>query len=455
MKKIIAMFAFAVMALGWVSCSDDDNDDYRVYAVEILLATPEIGGDSSFDMSGIEVVAKSSAGTETAMTTDENGKVTFNLPEDSYSFSASYMQTVDGVTYPVNYVSSYTVTARDYSGTAFSVTMNAVVSQGTSQIIIKEVYAGGCQKEDGSGVYQFDKYMIIYNNSPYEADIKNFCVGMVGPYTAHATANNYVDGKLNYADAGYTPSIAAYWYLPKNLVLAPYASATIVLNAAINHTKTYNNSVDLSEADYVTYDPEPFNGKMNTSYYPTPSEKISSENYFKACWYGVGTAWAVGKVSPGMFIFSTGDEDPAAWGQSEENRYYSPGKEGNAIYACAKIPNEWIFDAVEIWGAAFADKSLTRYSASVDAGYICMTNDLGYSIYRNVDKSATEALAENEGLLVYNYSLGTTYYDDSYSTDPSGIDAEASIKNGAHIIYKDTNNSTNDFHQRAKASLKD
>lgn len=50
--------------------------------------------------------------------------------------------------------------------------------------------------------------------------------------------------------------------------------------------------------------------------------------------------------------------------------------------------------------------------------------------------------------------LGTTDYKGAQSTDPSGIDAEASIRNGAHIVYSDTNNSSNDFHQRAKASLK-
>lgn len=83
-----------------------------------------------------------------------------------------------------------------------------------------------------------------------------------------------------------------------------------------------------------------------------------------------------------------------------------------------------------------------------------MTNKQGYSIYRNVDKEATEALAENEGKLVYGYSLGTTDYQGATSTDPSTIDAEASMAAGAHIIFKDTNNSTNDFHQRAKASLK-
>ena len=70
-------------------------------------------------------------------------------------------------------------------------------------------------------------------------------------------------------------------------------------------------------------------------------------------------------------------------------------------------------------------------------------------LYRNVDKAATEALPENEGKLVYQYALGV----DS-STDPSGIDAEASMKNGAHIIFQDTNNSTADFHERQKCSLR-
>ena len=76
----------------------------------------------------------------------------------------------------------------------------------------------------------------------------------------------------------------------------------------------------------------------------------------------------------------------------------------------------------------------------------------GYSLYRNVDKEATEALPENAGKLVYNYALGTQDVDGS--TDPSGIDAEASIAAGAHIIYLQTNDSSKDFHQRKLASLK-
>ena len=86
---------------------------------------------------------------------------------------------------------------------------------------------------------------------------------------------------------------------------------------------------------------------------------------------------------------------------------------------------------------------MKRLTADIDAGYVSLTNQLGHTLYRNVDKAATEALSENSGKLVTGYSA-----------DPSGIDAEASIKRGAHIIYKDTNNSSDDFHEREKCSLR-
>ena len=112
------------------------------------------------------------------------------------------------------------------------------------------------------------------------------------------------------------------------------------------------------------------------------------------------------------------------------------------------MPVEWIIDGVEVFRSGY-DNNQKRLLASVDAGSVTLTGRLGYSVYRNVDKEATEALFENEGLLVYNYAGGT-----DGSTDPSGIDAEASIVAGAHIVYKDTNNASNDFHQRARASLR-
>jgi hypothetical protein len=115
-----------------------------------------------------------------------------------------------------------------------------------------------------------------------------------------------------------------------------------------------------------------------------------------------------------------------------------------------KVPTDWLLDGIEVYKEDQIADCKKRLTAAVDVGYIPFTNNQGHTLYRNVDKAATEAILGNAGKLVYNYSLG---WEDS--TDPSGIDAEASIKNGAHIIYKDTNNSTNDFHQRSRASLRD
>ena len=66
-----------------------------------------------------------------------------------------------------------------------------------------------------------------------------------------------------------------------------------------------------------------------------------------------------------------------------------------------------------------------------------------------MDEEWTLELPENQGRLVYGYALGT-----DGSTDPSGIDAEASMAKGAHIIYQDTNNASEDFHERQKCSLR-
>lgn len=454
MKKIFTLFVLATMTIGMVACADDDNvDDYRTYAVTLQLLAPKQIPDA--DMSNIEVTALGSTGTSLVAATDMNGIAAFELPLDRYTFTASKTLAEEGVVYAVNYSMEVTVTAQDFTvQDVLALKADAAVSQGSQQLMIKEFYFGGCQKDDGSGNYHFDKYVVIYNNSPVEARLANFGLGMCNPANAHATNYNVDEsGTLVYANEDYTPSWQGVVYLPKEFVLAPYTSTTIVLNGAINHTTTYSNSVDLSNADYVFYHVDGFDRAMHTSYHPVPSETIPTDNYFKIAFVAQGSSWAVSNNSPAFFIFSSGDTDIYEYGMSAANTFYCPGKEGNKVYACVKVKNEWILDAVEVWRADQLDKSKVRFASTVNTGYVIFTNAQGYSIYRNVNKKATEALAENEGKLVYNYGLGTDSNGTS-STDPSGIDAEASMANGAHIIFQDTNNSGNDFHQRAKASLK-
>ena len=54
--------------------------------------------------------------------------------------------------------------------------------------------------------------------------------------------------------------------------------------------------------------------------------------------------------------------------------------------------------------------------------------------------------------------LDIDYFDKQLlleASKASGINAEASIRNGAHIIYQDNNNSSEDFHERQKCSLRE
>ena len=140
--------------------------------------------------------------------------------------------------------------------------------------------------------------------------------------------------------------------------------------------------------------------------------------------------------------------DPSTWAENADNTWYDGGTVSAAMI-CLKVPTEWILDGVEVYAAGKMDDNKKRLTAEVDGGYVKLTNYLGHAVYRNVDKEATEALAENAGKLVYGYTLGA-----DGDTDPSGIDAEASMKNGAHIVYLDNNNSSLDFHERQKCSLR-
>ncbi len=327
-----------------------------------------------------------------------------------------------------------------------------LADQNADQIIIKEIYCGGCPMLHATAdkdVFHFDSSFILYNNCPQKAVLNNLCFGEAQPANAHATNDWYtLEGKLIYEDRGYIPVWHGLWYLTEPLEIAPYSQVVINVYGAIDNTQTEPNSINYANpAYYCMYDPE--SGYTHTSYYPTPSDKIPASHYLKAVEIGLGSGWGFSISSPALVMFQT-PTAPAEFAANADNMVY-PGGLVSQTYACFKVPRENIIDGVEVFSVQYKEKgtSKKRLTADIDGGYVWLTWGKGHTLYRNVDKEATEALPENNGKLVYNYALGV---DDS--TDPSGIDAEASIKNGAHIIYMDTNNSSVDFHERQKSSLR-
>lgn len=432
MKKILlAIAAFAVLA---VSCTKTPE----ITTADIKVALEFEG--AAFASPGITITVKDMAsGTSYEEITDEAGEAAFTLTAGLYEASAQYKTSAEGIMSVFNGINSSIIVTAGKEET-FSLELK---KSETSQIVIKEYYFGGCTKSDGK-TFATDAYVILYNNSDIEADASDICFAFVNPFNSNTTSKYLVDGKLSYEDQGWLPSGYAVWWFQTTVTIAPWSQILVAIKGGTDNTATVPESVDLSGADYYMYDPE--SGFSLASNYPAPPASMPVDHYLKTYEYGMGTAWPMSQLSPAFYIFRMNGAE--AFAKNTDNYDYTE----NAKLPCLKVPVSSVVDGIEVFNATTSANNNKRLVPSIDAGYLNFISKMGYTAYRNVDKEATEALPENEGKLVYGYTGGTT--DVEGSTDPSDIDAEASIANGAHIVYKDTNNSTVDFHQRKVASIK-
>ena len=414
-------------------------------AVDVSVAI-SFGGES-LQRAGASVYLADIAGVMTfESVTDAGGVATFSVRPGVYTASCTYRTVEDGKRVAYNGTAS-NITVGESGETGYSVDVSRSESQ---QIIIKELYCGGCAKDDGTGSYTDDSYVVLYNNSELEADASDIQFGILAPYNAHA-GNRYVqsDGTLLYENDSWIPAAnAIWWFTSDGVKIPPYSSITVVFFGAVDHTGTYSASVDLSSPDNYVMSNSGIAQFFNAKY--VIADGIPTSHYLTCSPFSLGNCWVLSNNSPAFFIARATREEGLRWSTNAAEYDHTQG--ASASSNVVKYPKSNVVDAVEIWSAANAEKSQSRFPAELNTGSVLMTNYKGYAIYRNVDREATEALPENDGLLVYGYSGGTL--DSGGSTDPSGIDAEASIAAGAHIIYSDTNNSPSDFHQRAVASLK-
>ena len=431
------------------SCIKDEPLSYESFDIPVQMQNPVTGEG----MSGIQVVMSTTLGNAWQATTDDAGWAHFTLPAGIYDLSASGLFTdTEGQEYVMN-CSSSNIKVNAAAPIVGQGLVLSMVASRRGNLIIKELYQGGCQKDDGSGAYYYDKYVILYNNGQLPITIHQLGLGMAPPYNAQASNANYnADGQLNYADEGFIPAIQAIWHFNDSLHLEGGEEIVIALNGAVDHTVSYSQSVNLGKPEYYcTYDPLTF---TNTTYYPVPSEQIPTSHYLTADLYGQGNAWPLSQVCPAFYIFSVPDNiDIDAYANDADNIWYH-NHVVSASGACIRIPTEWILDGVEVYTTT-STKNAKRLTDEVDAGAVYLTNTFGYSLHRNVDVAATKAIPGNEERLVYGLNETPDTSQGVVPADPSGIHAEASARQGAFIIYQDTNNSSNDFFERYQASLRD
>ena len=286
-----------------------------------------------------------------------------------------------------------------------------------SPLIIKEIYCGGCTKLPFEGTYAVDKYIVLHNNSAETYYLDGLCIGVIEPYNSTA-ANVWIErdettGETVFPD--FLPIGECIWQFSGNgsdFPIEKGEDVVVAINGAINHTAQYPNSVNLENADFVCYAPV-FYG--NTTYHPAPSDKIPTSHYLNVVVkVGPANGYPFSQTSPGVILFRAQECTIQEFVAREGVIVQKPG---STIISVVKIPRAWAIDAVEVFDGT-SSQNRKRFASSLDAGYVYLSNTyLGHSLMRHYDEQAS---------------------------------AEAGF-----AIYVDTNNSTNDFYERDKASLKD
>lgn len=434
MKKFLALAAFAALVFGVSSCKDKEEP---VYKINVQL----VNEGQNYAIENVKVSLTDGAALYESFT-DSLGVATFKVIAGSYTATTNFSDNM--------VIYNGTNDAVLVNAKALDFTLSLVKSKG-SQIIIKEAYFGGCFDEATETKYAKDAYMIIYNNSQFEADATDLIFSLVGPARA-VSASKYYSGEpatLTYENLGWIPAHGGFFWFSNEMKMAPYSQIVVVLFNATDHTNVETGglacSVDLSKPEYYWMNGTDVKGYGDPKY--IVSDNISKAHYLDGAKINGMKSWGLDITQPAIFIGKMNREDAAALAANTADYDITLGPA--TMLGCAKFPQDNVLDGIEVFQTGSENLSYSRFPASINTGYVSMTGYLGHSLYRNVNQEATEALAENDGKLVYNYDGAV-----DKELDICKIDAEKSIANGAHIIYSDTNNSGLDFHERAVASLK-
>ena len=154
MKKYFYLFVCMMFSL--ISCDDDDK----------LIPTYPVSFQVSYEddaimqeLEGLEINLTSNTGATFLATTDSVGKAVFVLPVGIYEASVTTSKPSEGYLYHFNGLKSGITVSDTWNSS--QITEIKIVTSRSGQVVIKELYNGGCQKDDGSGKYIDDSYFIL------------------------------------------------------------------------------------------------------------------------------------------------------------------------------------------------------------------------------------------------------------------------------------------------------
>ena len=400
MKKILILLAALPLLLS--SCMDLTGEnpyeaDLQMFSFRLALPAPYSGRD----LTGVEVVVTNvnDNSSYTALC-DASGSVSLRLPSGLYMVSVS--ADIDGLHF--NASKSGIV----LSGGEVPVELPLKESR-SGDIVIKEIYCGGCMKLPQEGTYQSDSYIILHNNTDHTVYLDSLCFGTLDPYNSNSAT-------VWEEDIEFSPVIQAVWQFPGDGKSFPHEKgqdAILSIMGAIDHTAQYPLSVNLNRSDvFACYSPTYF---PNTSYHPAPGDKVQRDRYMNVVIKtGQSNAYTFSINSPAVVIFRAEGQTIQEFVSGSDNVIYKPGSSKDKVVC---VPNEWVIDGVEVFnGQSSANKK--RMNSSIDASYVTLSNvHEGRTLMRKVNESRSAELG--------------------------------------YEVLMDTNNSGNDFYERESQSIKE
>ena len=394
MKEI--KYIYFLLGLLLFSCSDYEIPE--TYDVAIHVTYPgqfDNGGHTS----GIEVkVSNIQTGREYVETTDGSGVAHFDVRGGNYnvlvSFSEEREVDMDGYVFSKNVLFSGTINGQLITSGENELLLPLKYSIPNEGFVIKELYASGCRNPDGK-IYGADVFYEIYNNTDKVLYSDGLCFGLVYPTTTNKPTP-YVDANGKLLDRLPVWSFVAI--VPgsgEEHPIQPGCSFVVALSA-LNHRDDPNgnpNSIDLSMADWEL-------NVENGKYIDIPAVPNMLMQRITA-----GTAMTFDMNGQVCILFRLPKGVLQSVFINPDNFYKAPGSAMN----CFMVPKSWVIDGVE--NARLSDIGVyKRLPDEIDVSYIQHRGSYekvsirrkvsavvdGRTVYKDTNNSAEDFLTNQE-----------------------------------------------------------
>jgi hypothetical protein len=368
--KTILLFIMVTSSLLW-ACKKRDTG-VQTATVQVTVKYPNNYSEQNVANAEVKLTSKSIGSVISSFTSSAGIAVFQDVIPGTYDITVTKVltstdaQTLTGISQTLTLNASKTDVSID--PTAGSSIELKLSGSAAGNLLIKEVYYPASKTPSG-GTYFSDQFVEIYNNSTDVIFLDGLCIADIFGNSGLINTTSQPSPFKTDADHSYASNV---WRIPgtgKQFPLNP-GTSIVIAQDGVNHkeaTLNPNSPVDLSKADWETYNERPDNRDADAPGVPN-LEKV----YFTG-----GFDWLITVFGPGLIIFRTDDF-------SKLEKLTAPGSTSTTQYV--KIPNSIVIDAFEALKDA-GSASYKRIPVALDAGFVFASNTYTSESFRRKTRS--------------------------------------------------------------------